>query len=86
MPCARPKTIDWTYEELVAHMQQRHGKTKSWADAMTEVYKIRRHHGQSLSNYHDQTTKMRSVHVAKLTATEARELRSYTRFRARKGL
>ena len=71
------ETIDWTYDELVAHMEQRHGKTKSWVDAMTEVYKIRRHPGQSLSSYNDQITKMLSV--ARLTPTEAREL-AYTAF------
>ena len=44
---------DWTYPQLVAHMEQRHGRTKTWGDVLPEMLKMRREPGQKLSTYHD---------------------------------
>ena len=65
-------TINWSYAQLVRHMEERHGKTKSWSDVFPEAMKIRRRPGQSLTAYNDAI--MTLLNSAKLEQDEFRNL------------
>ena len=47
-------SINWTYERLVAHMERRHGRNKTWGDVLPQARNLRRRSGQTLSAFYDQ--------------------------------
>ena len=47
-------SINWSYERLVAHMERRHGRNKTWGDVLPQARNLRRRAGQSLSAFYDQ--------------------------------
>ena len=47
-------SINWSYDRLVAHMERRHGRNKTWSDVLPQARTLRRRAGQSLSAFYDQ--------------------------------
>ena len=45
---------NWSYEELVEHMEMRHGKNKTYGDVFLELMNAHRRPGQSLASWNDQ--------------------------------
>ena len=63
-------SLDWTYEQLVAHLDARYGRTRTWADVVPEARHIQRQIGQPLSRYYDQI--MQLLNTAKISPAHAK--------------
>ena len=58
----------WTYNKLIAHMELRHGRNKSYGDVVIELMSHSRRAGQPLSAWHDQVINI--VNTANLTGEQ----------------
>ena len=48
------ESVHWTYDRLVAHMERRHGRNKTWGDILPAARNMYRKPGQSLASFYDQ--------------------------------
>ena len=65
----------WTYEQLVEHMELRHGKVKSYGDIVIEIMGQTRKPGQALSSWHDQIINI--TNTANLSESQRQSARFY---------
>lgn len=69
------ETRQWTYEQLVEHMELRHGKVKSYGDIVIEIMGQTRKPGQALSSWHDQVISI--TNTASLSESQKQSARFY---------
>ena len=75
------ESIDWTYDQLVEHMELRHGRHKSKTEVMNELDKLYRKPGQSLTQWRDEV-----ISVANTGALTPAQWKRYTHHSFLKGL
>ena len=75
------ESIDWTYAQLVEHMELRHGRHKSKTEVMNELDKLYRKPGQSLTQWRDEV-----ISVANTGALTDAQWKQYTHYSFLKGL
>ena len=75
------ESIDWTYGQLVEHMELRHGRHKTKTEVMNELDKLYRKPGQSLTQWRDEV-----ISVANTGALTPDQWKRYTHHSFLKGL
>ena len=61
-------SANWTYDELVAHLDKRHGRIKSYAKVLNEVSRLHRKPDEALTAWHDKVIKI--ANTASLTPSQ----------------
>ena len=75
------ESIDWSYDQLVEHMELRHGRHKSKIEVLNDLDKLYRKPGQSLTQWRDEVISV--ANTGKLTAAQWKQ---YTHYSFLKGL
>ena len=75
------ESIDWTYDQLIEHMELRHGRHKTKTEVMNELDKLYRKPGQSLTQWRDEV-----ISVANTGALTEAQWKRYTHHSFLKGL
>ena len=52
------ESIDWPFDKLLNHLEERYGKNRTWADVMPEARRLRRKPGQPLSQFYDEVLRL----------------------------
>ena len=60
----------WTYDELITHLEKRHGRTKKYVDVLNETCAQYRKQDETLTQWHDRVIKI--ANQAPLTAAQYR--------------
>ena len=70
------ESIDWNYDQLVEHMELRHGRHKSKTEVMNELDKMYRKPGQSLTAWRDEVIGV--ANTGTLTEAQRKQLTHYS--------
>ena len=75
------ESIDWTYDQLVEHMELRHGRYRSRTEVMNELDKLYRKSDQTLTQWRDEV-----ISVANTGTLTDAQWKQYTHYTFLKGL
>ena len=70
------ESIDWSYDQLIEHMELRHGRHKSKTEVMNEMDKLYRKPGQSLEQWRDEVISV--ANTGTLTDAQWKQMTHYS--------